>query len=88
MGSEMCIRDRSCRSILFHLDENEKMMLDQINRDEGVNLLQQIGLGTHWEQGKQTFLFFKVLERSIEVFSISNSILKKNESLADSKQLS
>ena len=24
-----------------------KMMLDQINRDEGVNLLQQIGLGTH-----------------------------------------
>jgi len=37
----------SCRSILFHLDENEKMMLDQINRDEGVNLLQQIGLGTH-----------------------------------------
>jgi len=33
------------------------MMLDQINRDEGVNLLQQIGLGTHWEQGKQTFFF-------------------------------
>ena len=34
-------------------------MLDQINRDEGVNLLQQIGLGTHWEHEKQTFFFVK-----------------------------
>ena len=32
-------------------------MLDQINRDVGMNLLQQIGLGTHREKGKQTFLF-------------------------------
>jgi|OM-RGC.v1.038231766 hypothetical protein len=35
----------------------KKMMLDQINRDKGVNLLQQIGLGTHLEKGKQTLLF-------------------------------
>jgi hypothetical protein len=28
------------------------MMLDQINRDEGVNLLQQIGLGTQSKQWK------------------------------------
>jgi len=54
------------------------MMLDQINRDEGVNLLQQIGLGTSLRAGKADFfLRCKVLEPSTKVFSISNSILKK-----------
>ena len=51
----------SCRSILFHLDENKKMMLDQINRDEGVNLLQQIGLDAEdafqWLEKAQTLVF-------------------------------